>query len=167
MTKPKRTPLVLNEYLPYQLANLARRISDACNEEYGLPYGISVAEWRILARLGQNIEGQNIEAQATEMHSRGLGDITFMDKSRVSRALKQLQDKGYLSRRPDPADNRASFLCLTEKGVALYQQIVPLAMDWETQFLSALDGPEYRDLQRVINKLEAQLDSMQGTTQGD
>ena len=172
MTKPKRTPLVLNEYLPYQLANLARRISDACNEEYGLPYGISVAEWRILARLGQNIESQNIEdhnihAQQTEMHSRGLGDITFMDKSRVSRALKQLQDKGYLSRRPDPADNRASFLCLTDEGVTLYQKIVPLALNWETQFLSALGGTEYRDLQRVISKLEAQLDSMPGAAEGD
>jgi DNA-binding MarR family transcriptional regulator len=157
MKKPNRGPLVLNQYLPYQLVNLARRVSDACNAEYGLPYGISVAEWRILARLSQKIDGR-----LSEVHSRGLGDITFMDKSRVSRALQQLQGKGYLARRPDPADNRASFLSLTETGLALYQQIEPLALDWETHFLAALKGSEYRDLQRVISKLEAQLDTMPG-----
>ena len=150
MISPDSTSLILNQYLPYQLANLARRVSDACNREYGLLYGISVAEWRILAHLGQH----------AEVHSRGLGEITFLDKSRVSRALKLLQDKGYMARRPDPADNRASFLCLTETGIALYQQIVPLALHWEAQFLSALDVSEYRDLLRIVNKLESQLDNM-------
>ena len=94
------------------------------------------------------------------MHSRGLGDITFMDKSRVSRALRLLEDKGYMVRRPDPADNRASFLSLTDNGHALYRQIVPLALDWEASFLEALDSAEYRDLLRVISKLETRLDSM-------
>ena len=150
MANPRSTSLILNQYLPYQLVNLARRVSDACNAEYGLPFSISVAEWRILARLGQH----------DEVHSRGLGDITFMDKSRVSRALRLLEDKGYMARRPDPADNRASFLALTDSGQTLYRQIVPLALDWEASFLEALDSAEYRDLLRVISKLETRLDSM-------
>lgn len=142
--------LNLNHYLPYQLANLAKRVSDACNAEYGAPYGISVAEWRLLARLGQH----------SELNSRGLGDITFMDKSRVSRAIKLLEDKGYAVRRVDATDNRASFLSLTREGRDLYSQIVPKAFDWEAEFLSALDDSQHRDLQQILAKLERKLSDM-------
>jgi DNA-binding MarR family transcriptional regulator len=142
--------LSLNHYLPYQLANLAKRVSDACNAEYGAPYDISVAEWRLLARLGEH----------EELHSRGLGDTTFMDKSRVSRAIKQLEGKGYLVRRVDAEDNRASYLSLTVSGRELYSQIVPRALDWEAELLSALERTEHTDLLRVIAKLEAKLEQM-------
>lgn len=154
MPRALQNPLVLSQYLPYQLVNLAKRVSDACNREYGEPYGISIAEWRILARLGQQ----------QELHSRGLGGITFMDKSRVSRALAQLQSKGYLARRTDPEDNRASFLTLTRKGKTLYQKIVPLALSWEEDFLKVLNLREQRDLRRLLSKLERRLSELEGHT---
>ena len=138
--------------MPYQMVNLAKRVSDACNTKYGEPFGISIAEWRVLAQLGQH----------AETTSRGLGEITFMDKSRVSRALKQLEDKNYLSRRADPDDNRASFLSLTTEGQQLYAKLVPLALAWEAEFLSALNITEYRDLLSILSKLENQLGKMEG-----
>ena len=150
MTDAAVRSLALNQYMPYQLVNLAKRVSEACNAEYGAPYGISVAEWRLLARLGQH----------RELGSRGLGEITFMDKSRVSRAIRQLENKGYAVRRVDKADNRASYLSLTADGRQLYRQIAPRALDWEAKFLSVLEEPEYRDLLRIISKLESQLEKM-------
>jgi DNA-binding MarR family transcriptional regulator len=160
MSQTRQHPLILSQYLPYQLVNLAKRVSDACNLEYGEPFGISIAEWRILARLGQQ----------TDLHSRGLGDITFMDKSRVSRALAQLQSKGYLARRADPEDNRASFLTLTRKGKTLYEKIVPLALTWEDGLLDILNAREQRDLRRLLSKLEHRLSELDGyskTTEGN
>lgn len=148
MADAAHNSLDLSHYLPYRLVNLAKRVSDACNAEYGAPYGISIAEWRILARLGQQ----------GKITSRGLGDVTFMDKSRVSRALQQLQSKGYLGRQEDPADKRASFLQLTPEGHKLYQQLVPLAREWEARFISALNTTEYRDLLSILQKLDRQLD---------
>jgi len=150
MPQARQHSLVLSQYLPYQLVNLAKRVSDACNREYGVPYGISIAEWRVLAQLGQH----------EELHSRGLGDITFMDKSRVSRALQRLESKGYLHRRTDPQDNRASFLSLTGRGKTLYQQIVPLALAWEKDFLDVLNDAEQRDLRRILAKLESRLSEL-------
>jgi len=150
MPQARQQSLVLGQYLPYQLVNLAKRVSDACNREYGVPYGISIAEWRVLAQLGQR----------EDLHSRGLGDITFMDKSRVSRALQRLESKGYLRRRTDPEDNRASFLSLTDRGTTLYQQLVPLAMTWEKGFLDVLNDAEQRDLRRILAKLEGRLSEL-------
>lgn len=152
MARAHQQPLVLSQYLPYQLVNLAKRVSDACNREFGAPFGISIAEWRILARLGQH----------EDLPSRGLGDITFMDKSKVSRALQQLEAKGYLRRRPDPKDNRASFLSLTREGKALYRELVPLALQWEEGFLDALTQREQRDLRRILGKLEKRLSKLEG-----
>ena len=142
--------LRLSHFIPYQLVNLAKRVSDSCASIYIDQFGISIAEWRILARLGEH----------TELNSRGLGERTFMDKSKVSRALKQLESKGYLIRTPDSQDNRAYYLSLTDAGRELYGQITPKALQWEAQLLSALDTPEYRDLLRIIVKLEQQLDVM-------
>lgn len=142
--------LNLSQFLPYKLANLAKRVSESCSTIYSQQFGISIAEWRILARLGEHCE----------LSSRGLGERTCMDKSMVSRALKQLESKGYLLRRPDSDDNRVHYLALTEQGAQLYKQIAPQALRWEAELLSALDVAEYRDLLRIIHKLEAQLDTM-------
>ncbi|MEH6516845.1 MAG: MarR family transcriptional regulator [Halioglobus sp.] len=157
MATAEHRSLLLGQYMPYQMVNLAKRVSDACNTKYGEPFGISIAEWRVLAQLGQH----------AETTSQGLGEITFMDKSRVSRALKQLEDKKYLSRRADPDDNRASFLSLTSEGQQLYAKLVPLALAWEAEFLSALDITEYRDLLSILSKLENQLGKMEGDVAGD
>ena len=93
-----------------------------------------------------------------------------MDKSRVSRALAQLQSKGYLARRADPEDNRASFLTLTRKGKTLYEKIVPLALTWEDGLLDILNAREQRDLRRLLSKLEHRLSELDGyskTTEGN
>ncbi len=150
MNSDHANSLALSQYMPYMLVNLAKRVSDACNARYAAPHDIGVAEWRLLARLGEH----------RELNSRGLGEITFMDKSRVSRAIKQLEVKGYAVRRVDSNDNRASYLSLTTSGRELYHRIVPEALDWEAEFLSALDVREYRNLLQIMSKLESRLDLM-------
>ncbi len=142
--------LVLSQFTPYRLVNLAKRVSDACNADFGAPNGISVAEWRLLARLGEH----------DELSSRGLPESTFMDKSRVSRAIASLESKGLLQSRVDAEDNRAKIIGLTEGGRALYQKMVPGALQWEAEFLSALSVPELRDLLVCLSKLEVKLDTM-------
>lgn len=145
----KSRTLVLNQFTPYRLVNLAKRVSDACNADFGAPNGVSVAEWRLLARLGEHVE----------LSSRGLPDSTFMDKSRVSRAIASLESKGLLRTRIDAKDNRAKIIGLTDAGRGLYQKMVPSALQWEAEFLSSLSVPELRDLLMFLSKLEAKLDA--------
>ncbi|MFK7732181.1 MAG: MarR family winged helix-turn-helix transcriptional regulator [Pseudomonadales bacterium] len=142
--------LVLNQFTPYRLVNLAKRVSDACNADFGEPNGVSVAEWRVLARLGEH----------DELSSRGLPDSTFMDKSRVSRAIASLEDKQLIQTRTDADDNRARIIGLSDSGRRLYKKMVPGALQWEASFLSALSVTELRDLLLSLSKLEAKLDIM-------
>lgn len=140
--------LLLNQFIPYLLVNLAKRVSDSCASIYQSDFDVTIPEWRILARLAEN-DRQN---------SRELAAVTFMDKSKVSRAVKLLDDKGYLMKVKDAADQRVTYLSLSRSGRELYERIAPEALAWESRLLDALDITEYRDLMRIVEKLNRRLD---------
>jgi len=146
----KEPSLILNQFLPFRLVNIAKRVSDTYSWVYNREFGLSIPEWRILARLGEQ----------PGLSSKLIGEITLMDKSKVSRGVKQLEDKGLLVKNKDQQDNRVYYLSLTEEGQQLYHSIVPTALDWEAELLQALDVSEYRDLFRVLEKLDRRLESM-------
>lgn len=150
MSEETPRTLILNQFIPYRMVNLAKRISDTFSEIYSEEFGITIPEWRVLAHLGE----------ADRQNSRDLGKITFMDKSKVSRAVKQLDSKGFLIKEKDPNDSRASYLSLTANGRQLYSDIAPKALEWEAQLISGLNLGEYRDLLLCMQKLERQLDKM-------
>ncbi len=140
--------LLLNQFFPYLMANLAKRISDSCATIYNDEFDLSIPEWRILARLAENERQNSLE----------LARVTFMDKSKVSRAVKQLDDKGLLRKKKDKEDNRVTYLSLSGQGKKLYHRIAPQALAWESRLLGVLDVTEYRDLIRIIQKLDGKLD---------
>ena len=146
----KPRSVMLNQFIPYRMVNLAKRISDACSEIYVEEFDLSVPEWRVLAQLGET-DRQN---------SRDLGQVTFMDKSKVSRAVKQLDSRGLLHKEKDPKDSRANYLSLTNAGRQLYFEVAPKALEWEAQLISELSPIEYRDLLLTMRKLEVQLDKL-------
>ena len=144
------TSLILSRYLPYQLNNIARRVSDACSTIYTDEFGLTIGQWRVLAKLGE----------AEQMKARDVVTETLMDKSRVSRVVRQLEERHLLTRTRDEDDQRGFHMSLTPAGRDIYRAIVPKALDWETGLLEGLDLAEYRDLLRIIEKLERQLDRM-------
>ncbi len=145
--------LILNQFIPYRMVNLAKRISDNLSQIYSSEeYQVTIPEWRILARL----------AEDKRLNAKDIGRITQMDKSKVSRGVKQLDDKGYLIKEKDSQDNRVTYLSLSPSGLALYHELAPQALKWESRLIDALDTSEYRDLMRILEKLDRQLDKLQG-----
>lgn len=147
MNNQRKQSLLLREFLPYRLSLVTRRVSDSLSSVYEEQFGISIAEWRILVHLGEK----------SHQNAKDLGKMTSMDKSMVSRAIKLMEEKGYLLREKSPVDNRASCLSLSAQGVALYQALIPRALEWEADLLEALSAPEYRDLLKMLAKLENKL----------
>ena len=137
----------LENYLPYQLVKLAKKVADAGNTEFAAPFNVSLAEWRILATIGQ----------AGTISSRGLPDRTFMDKSKVSRALIKLEAKKLIAREPNSQDNRSTLLKFTPRGIELYNMLVRLAQDWEANLLSVFSTEEQTTLVASLTKLEKKI----------
>jgi DNA-binding MarR family transcriptional regulator len=144
------TRLELERFLPYRLATLAQRLSTALSSIYDAEFGISIAEWRILANL----------AGKGELNPTEIAVQTSMDKARVTRALKELRAKRCLVQKRDAGDGRAYRLRLSAKGLALYGRIAPLALAWEAELLDALDAAEYRELMRLLDKLAQRTAAM-------
>lgn len=148
MARSADPSLALERFLPYRLVSLSQRISNALAAIYREEFGVSVAEWRILANL----------AEKGELNPTEIALQTSMDKARVTRAIKDLVGKRCVLKQRDTADQRAYRLRLSPAGVALYRKIVPLALDWEARLLGRLEAAEYRDLMRILDKLAAGLD---------
>lgn len=145
-------PLELARFLPYRLAVLTHTVSQSIAVIYSHRFGISIQEWRIIANLR---EYQPLSAKE-------IGQHVDLDKVQVSRALSKLIDKRLVLRTTDSRDKRKSSLRLSVQGVALYNKIVPIALQREAQLLSVLDQREYLQLQQILDKLERKADTLTG-----
>ena len=127
----------LNNFLPYQVNVLASRMSRNLEARYRSKFGISVAEWRILAHL----------SQAGSVSTRDIQRRVDMHKSRVSRAAKRLQSSGYITKTPNSADRRVFNLALTGKGRDIVGEIAPIASQYQGELLATLGerGQSFRD----------------------
>lgn len=152
---PQDTPrceLDLDQFLPYRLNRLAERTSEALFVRYGERFAINVAEWRLLAWL----------SRGSPLTAREISKRTHMDKVRVSRAVKSLESRKLILRRPSEQDQRAQLLALTAEGEAMLAELIPEARRFEDELLSAVNARQYRDLLLTMQTLERQLDQLPG-----
>lgn len=147
MTSASRTDLRLNSFLPYVLNNLAERVSAGLSSIYVAEYQLSIPEWRVIANL----------AEHQTLNARQIVAFTTMEKSKVSRAVSNLSERGLVSQQRAEGDSRAKDLTLTDAGKDLYRSIVPRVLDWERDLLAEMSSGEYRDLMYLLEKLGSRL----------
>ena len=150
---PDHAVLELDRFLPYRLSVLSNRISQDIAALYGERFGLNVTEWRILAVLGRYPD-----LSATEVAER-----TAMDKVAVSRAVTSLLGSGRLKRRLHGDDRRRSVLQLSAKGCRVYDEVAPMALDYEQLLLAGFPDDERAALDRLLSRMEAsELATRQG-----
>ncbi|MEM7428981.1 MAG: MarR family winged helix-turn-helix transcriptional regulator [Pseudomonadota bacterium] len=150
------TPLIeLERFLPYRLNVVAEAVSRALSELYDARHGISIPEWRVIATLGQY----------RRMTAKDIGAHSRMHKTKVSRAVARLMERGCLARSSNSADKREAFLELTGSGRAIYDDLVPRALAFETALADRLSESERKALETILDKLEgpAQPDGRDNT----
>jgi DNA-binding MarR family transcriptional regulator len=130
--RPEQPPLQLGQFLPHRLNVLSSLVSQALTRVYG-QHGIGIPEWRVLVSLGQ----------FGVMTGKAIGARTHMHKTKVSRAVAELERRKYLARRTNRADLREAFLSLTPAGRAVYDKLAPRALEF-TQKLSEVVAPADR-----------------------
>jgi DNA-binding MarR family transcriptional regulator len=104
---------------------------------------MSVAEWRVLVTLGE----------FGMMTAKAIGSHSHMHKTKVSRAVAQLERRKLVSRRANRADLREAFLSLTPSGHAVYSELAPAAFEFERQLMETMDLSERAALDRALTKL--------------
>lgn len=139
----RRNNLQLDRFLPYRLSVLSNVVSGAISASYARRFALTIAQWRVLAVLGQSAE-----LSAAEVAQR-----TAMDKVAVSRAVASLLRARRISRSLTVGDRRRSALRLTAAGRAVYAQVVPLALAYERDLLRSLNAEERLALERILTAL--------------
>jgi DNA-binding MarR family transcriptional regulator len=137
------TKLELEQFLPYRLNRLSAAVSQEFRSVYGPHHDLTTPEWRVLATLGQ----------FGESSAKEIGQHSSMHKTKVSRAVRALEERRWLKRRESEEDRREEILTLTAQGRKAYCEIVPEALAFERQILDAL-GPDATPLLGALERLE-------------
>ena len=135
------TKLQLEAFLPYRLNRIAAVMSQDFRSVYGPHHDLTIPEWRVLATLGQ----------FKAMSAKDIGRHSAMHKTKVSRAVRALEERRWLRRHPSEEDRREEILTLTGHGYKAYRQIVPNALAFEKRIIDQLGhnaGPFLKALER-------------------
>jgi DNA-binding MarR family transcriptional regulator len=136
--------LFLDDFLPYRLNRLADAVSREFSAIYRERYGLTRPEWRTLATLGQ----------FGTMTATAVGRHSAMHKTKVSRAVAELERRKWLVRRADAGDRRIEHLTLTAAGTKTYRALVPLAREFEVRFLAQLGREDRAAIPEALTLLE-------------
>ncbi|QRM30285.1 MarR family winged helix-turn-helix transcriptional regulator [Microvirga sp. VF16] len=139
--------LQLEQFLPYRLNRIASAVSQDFRSVYGPHHDLTIPEWRVLATLGQ----------FEEISAKEIGQHSSMHKTKVSRAVRALEERRWLKRRESEEDRREEILTLTALGQKAYRDIVPKAVAFERRILDEF-GPEAKLLIAALERLEHMFD---------
>ena len=78
---------------------------------------------------------------------------TKIEKSVVSRAVARLLKRHFVYRDVDENDRRRSILRLSETGLSVYDEVMPIARDYETSLLADLTEEELEAFNAMIDRL--------------
>ena len=87
----------------------------------------------------------------------GVATACGLDQSTISRHLKALEDKGLISRSPDPDDGRAQQVALTDSGQKLLADNDELRLERLTAALDGWSADERTVLAQSIGRLADSL----------
>ncbi len=136
--------LKLESFLPYRLSLLSNTVSSNIAAVYQDKFGISLVQWRVMAILAEYPD-----SSADDVCRR-----TKMEKSVVSRSVAGLLERHLISREFDQDDKRRSILQLSETGLSVYKEVMPVAELFERKLLAVLSEEERKTLSHLVDKLQ-------------
>jgi len=137
--------LWLQDYLPYRIAVTASRMLRAAAQVHKrMPDPLTTPQWRILAILA-NFE----PLRATE-----LARISMLDKVAISRALAELERRGFVLRTKTVDDRRAAKVTLTAEAWRYYANLVPEMKRQEQVLRQAVRPDELRLLFDMLDRFD-------------
>jgi DNA-binding MarR family transcriptional regulator len=82
-----------------------------------------------------------------------LAERAQITKQSMGYLVDYLEQHGYLERRPDPSDRRASLVCLTERGWAQIQTALAIIATLEEDWTRTLGNEQMRQLRKLLSQL--------------
>jgi DNA-binding MarR family transcriptional regulator len=111
------------------------------------PLELHPREFTVLRAVKAN-DGQSQQALAHRLH---------IPPSRMVAIVDELESRGLVERRPDPADRRVRALYVTERGQTLLADAFDLVVEHEKAIGEALTTEERAQLLELLNRIAERL----------
>ncbi|MCT7666279.1 MarR family winged helix-turn-helix transcriptional regulator [Shinella kummerowiae] len=147
--KARAVDFKLESFLPYRLNQAAERVSQRFAAQYRLRYHMTRPEWRALAAIGTY----------GRMTATEIGANSSMHKTKVSRAVRALEEKRWLKRAEHAEDRRVEHLELTPAGKRIYGEMIELAKAYEQELATLLGASGLRQLEAGLTTIEVKMAS--------
>jgi len=135
----------------YKISYLANAIIIPTYEDVAKELGLLRTEYHLLMCL----------AHYPALAAKDVAKLTRMPRNSISRAVKRMEEMGYISRATNPDDRRQSALQVTETGRAIHANIAAKFVKREAEILSILPHDELQTFQRLLNKLSVNATNLE------
>lgn len=141
------------KHVPYRILMLGKMMDRLTAQHVRELAGLSLAEWRVLAHLA--VLG---EKSASELSSAAL-----VDRSEVSRAVRDMEAQGILVKRPNPRNRKSSLLALTELGRKTYDKVYAARRAFFEEVTADLSEAELNHLDELLLRMARRADRLAST----
>lgn len=133
----------LKDFLPYLLNQAAEASSVEFQAYYKSKYGMLRTEWRVLFHLGRY----------QPMTAKDICDRARLHKVKVSRAVAELERKGFLMRQRADEDRRHEDLTLTPCGWDVFEDLYGAAREFDEKLVKGMSKEEQRLLRKCLARI--------------
>lgn len=110
------------------------------------PYGLNATEGVVLLMMFHS-------AVAQKNTQEDLIRRIHYDKGVMTRTMKELEQKGFVSREPHPTDSRSYLFSLTKAGEALKEPLFDTVRRWNERLLAGIDERDLETVKNVLGKM--------------
>lgn len=129
--------------LGFLIANLFNDYTNYMNK-YLKEMDLTLSQTRVLLVLGLN-DGVSIDCLASKSN---------IGKSSVTKSVKILEKKGFLTKEIDPQDNRKKIIKITKKGINVQKAAVKINDEIEDSIISKIGKEEIKNLKEQLITLD-------------
>lgn len=143
MGLPKVWHLFGEDHLPYRLLLLSRMIDRETARLLQTQFGLSLAEWRLLA----------IGCAMGPSSASEIGAAGEIDRAEISRAFRKLENAGLMIREPDPKHGKRKIISPTQKGQALFREVRDERRRYFRSIMKPLSADERNLMDACLEKM--------------
>jgi DNA-binding MarR family transcriptional regulator len=127
-------------------------LSARLNKELQATSGLSLSDYDVLVHLTDVPEGR--------LRSFELGDGLQWEKSRVSRQVARMAERGLVAKEPSPEDGRGAYVVLTAAGRKAIEEAAPEHVELVRRLLfDGLTADQVQTLETIAGSVVRRLDT--------
>ena len=137
-------------FLIHDVSRLRRTYMDKVMK----PLGLTRSQYWVIVNLTRH--GGNGMVQTELAQFMTVGKVT------LGRLIDRLEQRGYVERKPDPADRRAKRILLSKQGRKLVKKIQQIAEQANEDILQGITDQEIQNAENILYKMKKRLLEVDG-----